>query len=138
MTVLGGQRRVVRVTFDRDRLAAHNVSLVQAFQALSGLNWRLPAGSFSAGNTETLVEVGSLFRRADDVGSAVVGAFSAEAGLPPRRRERRRRPRGGLAVRVDADARGRRRPRRDDRRREEAGDERRRARRATSTRASPG
>ena len=73
MTILGGQRRVVRVTFDRDRLAAHNVSLVQAYQALSGLNWRLPAGSFSSGNAETLVEVGSLFRRAEDVGSAVIG-----------------------------------------------------------------
>ena len=73
VTILGGQRRVVRVTFDRDRLAAHGVSLVQAFQALSGLNWRLPAGSFSTGNTETLVEVGSLFRRAEDVGSAVIG-----------------------------------------------------------------
>jgi multidrug efflux pump subunit AcrB len=78
VTVLGGQRRVVRVTFDRDRLAAYNLSLVQAFQALSGLNWRLPAGSFSTGNTETLVEVGSLFRRAEDVGSAVVGAFSGK------------------------------------------------------------
>ncbi len=68
VTILGGQRRVVRVTFDRDRLATHNVSLVQAYQALSGLNWRLPAGSFSSGNAETLVEVGSLFRRAEDVG----------------------------------------------------------------------
>jgi multidrug efflux pump subunit AcrB len=78
VTLLGGQRRVVRVTFDRDRLAAHNVSLVQAFQALEGLNWRLPAGTFSTGNTETLVEVGSLFRRAEDVGSAVIGAFGGK------------------------------------------------------------
>jgi len=74
VTILGGQRRVVRVTFDRDRLAAHGVSLVQAHQSLSALNWRLPAGSFASGNTETAVEVGSLFRRAEDVGSAVVGA----------------------------------------------------------------
>ena len=78
VSLLGGQRRVVKVTFDRDRLAAHNVSLVQAFQALQGLNWRLPAGSFATGNTETLVEVGSLFRRAEDVGSAVIGAFGGK------------------------------------------------------------
>ena len=73
--VLGGERRVVRVTFDRERLASHQVSLLQAYQALSGLNWRLPAGSFSAANAETEVEVGSLFRTADEVGSAVLGVY---------------------------------------------------------------
>ncbi|HSB36553.1 MAG TPA: efflux RND transporter permease subunit, partial [Thermoanaerobaculia bacterium] len=78
VSLLGGQRRVVRVTFDRDRLAAHNISLVQAFQALQGINWRLPAGSFATGNTETLVEVGSLFRRAEDVGSAVISTFGGK------------------------------------------------------------
>ena len=72
VTVLGGQRRAVNVTFDRDRLASYGVSLVQAYGALSGLNWRLPAGSFSTGNTEVPVEIGSLFRRAEDVGSAVI------------------------------------------------------------------
>ena len=79
VTILGGQRRVVRVTFDRNRLAAYHASLVQAFQALSSLNWRLPAGSFSSGNAETFVEVGSLFRRAEDVGSAVI---SVSQGKP--------------------------------------------------------
>jgi multidrug efflux pump subunit AcrB len=78
VTVLGGQRRVVNVTFDRDRLAAYGVSLVQAHQALSGLNWRLPAGSFSTGNAEVPVEVGSLFRRAEDVGSAVIGVVNGK------------------------------------------------------------
>src|ERR1019366_7986136 len=73
VTVLGGQRRVVNVTFDRDRLASYGVSLVQAYGALSSLNWRLPAGSFSSGNAEVPVEVGSLFRRAEDVGTAVIG-----------------------------------------------------------------
>ncbi len=73
VTVIGGQRRVVNVTFDRNRLASYGVSLVQAYGALSGLNWRLPAGSVVSGNTEVPVEVGSLFRRAEDVGSAVIG-----------------------------------------------------------------
>jgi multidrug efflux pump subunit AcrB len=78
VTVLGGQRRVVNVTFDRDRLAAYGVSLVQAHQALSGLNWRLPAGSFVSGNAEVPVEVGSLFRRAQDVGLAVIGVANGK------------------------------------------------------------
>jgi len=74
VAILGGQRRVVRVTFDRDRLAASRLSLVQVYQALSGLNTRLPAGTYASSNTETLVDVGSFFRSAEDVGAAVVGA----------------------------------------------------------------
>jgi multidrug efflux pump subunit AcrB len=73
--VIGGQRRVVRVTFDQQRLAGHNVSILQVYKALSGLNWSLPAGEFSAANSSAVVEVGSFFRSADDVGSAVVGVY---------------------------------------------------------------
>ncbi|MCK6681816.1 MAG: efflux RND transporter permease subunit [Thermoanaerobaculia bacterium] len=78
VTILGGERRAVRVTFDRDRLASHHVSLMQAYMALSGLNWRLPAGSFSENNTETQIEVGSLFRSSDEVGNAVVGVWNGK------------------------------------------------------------
>ncbi len=74
--VLGGQRRVVRVDFDRERLAAHQVSLLQAYQALAGLNWKLPAGAFSSSDTETLVEVGTLFRTADEVANAVIAVYN--------------------------------------------------------------
>ena len=78
VTVIGGQRRVLNVRFDRDRLASYGVSLVQAYGALSGLNWRLPTGSFASGNAEIPVEVGSLFRRAEDVGSAVIGVANGK------------------------------------------------------------
>jgi multidrug efflux pump subunit AcrB len=78
VTVIGGQRRVVNVRFDRDRLASYGVSLVQAYGALSGLNWRLPAGSTTSGNAEVPVEVGSLFRRAEDVGTAVIGVVNGK------------------------------------------------------------
>ncbi|MBL8114863.1 MAG: efflux RND transporter permease subunit, partial [Acidobacteria bacterium] len=72
--VIGGARRVVKIALDRERLAAHGVSILQAHQVLTGLNWRLPAGSFSTGDTETQVEVGSLFRSASEVGAAVLAA----------------------------------------------------------------
>jgi len=75
VTVIGGQRRVVRVDFDRERLASHHVSMLQAYQALAGLNWKLPAGSFSEANAEMPVEVGSLFRSANEVGRAVIGVY---------------------------------------------------------------
>ncbi len=73
VTVIGGQRRAVQVRFDRQRLAAHNISLLQVHQALAALNWRLPAGSFAAADVETEVEVGSLFLSAREVAAAVVG-----------------------------------------------------------------
>jgi len=77
--VIGGQRRVVRVDFDRERLASFNVSLLQAYQALQSVNWRLPAGSTAIANTEILVDVGEFLADADDVGNVVV---SARGGRP--------------------------------------------------------
>ncbi len=74
VTLLGGRRRTVQVRLDRERLAAHAVSPLQVHQALAGLNWRLPAGSFARADRQTVVEVGSFFRSAAEVGSAVVGA----------------------------------------------------------------
>jgi len=73
--VLGGVRRAINVRFDRERLAAHHVSVLQVYQALAGLDWRLPAGGFAAGDAETEVEIGSLFRSADEVAAAVVGVY---------------------------------------------------------------
>jgi len=77
--VLGGVRRAVSVTFDRERLAAHHVSVLQVHQALAGLDWKLPAGSFQSGDVDTAVEVGALFHTADEVSRAVVGVY---AGRP--------------------------------------------------------
>ncbi len=77
--VIGGQRRVVRVDFDRERLASFNVSLLQAYQAMQSVNWRLPAGSTAIANTEVLVDVGEFLADADDVGNVVV---SASGGRP--------------------------------------------------------
>ncbi len=73
--LLGGLRRAVDVHFDRERLASHQVSVLQVVQALGGLDWKLPAGEFSSGDVDTQVEVGSLFRSADQVGAAVVGVY---------------------------------------------------------------
>ena len=75
VALLGGARRAVSVRFDRERLAAHHVSILGVAQALSGLDWQLPAGSFSTRDRETTVEVGALFHSADEVAAAVVGVM---------------------------------------------------------------
>ena len=75
VSVLGGVRRALTVRFDRERLAAHRVSVLQIYQALSGLDWKVPAGSFATGDVETEVEVGARFHSADEVGGAVVAVY---------------------------------------------------------------
>ena len=73
--VIGGQRRVVRVDFDRESLASFNVSMLQAYQALESVNWRLPAGATAVANTEVLVDVGEFLADDTDVANVVVGAY---------------------------------------------------------------
>ncbi len=73
--VIGGLRHVVRVDFDRNKLGSFNVSLLQAYQALRGFNWRLPAGTFNANDTEYQVDVGTFLRDAADIGDVVVGVY---------------------------------------------------------------
>ncbi|MCU0305896.1 MAG: efflux RND transporter permease subunit [Thermoanaerobaculales bacterium] len=74
VSVIGGQRRVVRVDLDRERLASYNVSILQIHQALAAVNWRLPAGASAVADTEVLVDVGEFLADADDVADVVVGA----------------------------------------------------------------
>ncbi len=74
--VLGGQRRVVRVDFDRDRLGTFNVSILQAYQALRGFNWRLPAGNAVTLDTEYQVDVGTFLEDARDIADVVVGVYN--------------------------------------------------------------
>ncbi len=76
--VLGGERHVVRVDFDREKLGAFNVSILQAYQALQGFNWRLPAGSANVLDREIPVDVGRFLRDARDVGDVVVGVYGGK------------------------------------------------------------
>ena len=74
VSVTGGQRRVVRVDFDRERLASYNVSMLQAYGALKSINWRLPAGSTAVANSEVVVDVGQFLQSADEVRDLVISA----------------------------------------------------------------
>ncbi|HPI92559.1 MAG TPA: efflux RND transporter permease subunit [Deltaproteobacteria bacterium] len=78
-TVIGGQRRQVRVMLDTQRLRAHHVSAFQIMGALQQSNVIIPSGNYPAGNRETVVETGEFLRNAGDVGGIVV---NVEAGRP--------------------------------------------------------
>lgn len=70
-SVIGGQRRQVRITLDPARLRAYHVSAFQIADALRKANFRMPSGDFPAGNREYRVETGSLLKTADEVGAVV-------------------------------------------------------------------
>jgi multidrug efflux pump subunit AcrB len=74
-TLLGGQRRVLRIDFDKNRLSSFNASILQAYQALQSANWRLPAGSVASLDHEIDVHVGDFLRTAEDVRNTVIGVY---------------------------------------------------------------
>ena len=71
-TLLGGQRRQIRVTLDPQKLAAYHVSPMVIARALQGSNQRASAGSFAEANQEIAVEAGAFLQSADDVRKLVV------------------------------------------------------------------
>jgi len=75
VSIIGGQRRMIRVNFDREKLATFNVSILQAYQALQSFNWKLPAGVANVMNEEIQVDVGRFLESAEEVGNVVVGVY---------------------------------------------------------------
>ncbi|HQP31026.1 MAG TPA: efflux RND transporter permease subunit, partial [Deltaproteobacteria bacterium] len=74
--VIGGERRQVRITLDPVRLKAYSLSGFQIMQRLTEANVRMPSGSYTALNRETLVETGTFFTDIQDVSSLVVSVSS--------------------------------------------------------------
>jgi multidrug efflux pump subunit AcrB len=79
ITLIGGQRRALRVTLDPQRLASFHLSPASIARALQVSNSRSDVGSFSADNQEFAVQAGHFIRSADDARRIVVGV---QAGRP--------------------------------------------------------
>jgi multidrug efflux pump subunit AcrB len=73
VTLMGGQRREVRIVLDPAKLAAYQMSPLQVVGALGLANRRLPSGEFDSGNREYLLETGEFLRTSEDVRGVVVG-----------------------------------------------------------------
>jgi multidrug efflux pump subunit AcrB len=73
VTIIGGQRRQLRVTLDAARMAGFNVAPAQLAPLLEQSNRQMQSGSFATGNREFQVETGGFLRTAEDVGNVVVG-----------------------------------------------------------------
>ena len=72
-TLIGGQRRELRVTLDPQKLAAYHEDPAALVQALRRANARTDAGSYSLADREVAVEAGSFLRSAADAEEVVVG-----------------------------------------------------------------
>jgi multidrug efflux pump subunit AcrB len=75
-TLIGGQRRQVRVVFDPSRLSAYQLTPLAVLQRVQQDNQTLPAGSFARDNREFLVETGGFFQNSKDVESLVIAAWN--------------------------------------------------------------
>lgn len=74
-TLIGGQRRQVRVILDPARLAAYRLSPLAVLERLRQENQALSAGSYTRSNQEILVETGSFLESTRDVEHLVIAAF---------------------------------------------------------------
>ncbi len=77
-TLIGGQRRQVRVQLDTARLAAYHIDPVRVVEMLEPANRQSRAGSFTTGNCELLVETGGFLKDAEEVAAVVVGVFNGK------------------------------------------------------------
>ena len=75
-TIIGGQRRKVRVILDTQRLAAYGLTPGSVVAQLGAANERTQAGSFARNNQEFQVEAGNFFMRPEDLLQVVVGVHS--------------------------------------------------------------
>ena len=73
VTLIGGQRREIRITLNQARLAAYNLSPAQVAGALGLSNRRLPSGQFASGNQQFILETGEFLCTADDVRNVAAG-----------------------------------------------------------------
>ena len=72
-SIIGGQRRELRVVLDEAKLAAYSITPGVVFQAVEASNRKLPGGSYANSNREFAVETGQFLHSADDVRNVVAG-----------------------------------------------------------------
>ncbi len=72
-TLIGGQHREIRVLLDPQKLASRNLSPGYLVPMLQQANSQAYTGAQSFANRETLLQTGTFFHDARDVGAVVVG-----------------------------------------------------------------
>lgn len=73
-TIIGGQRRQVRVVLDAARMKAYSTSAFQILGMIEKSNFLVPSGTFPSENKEFLVETGGFLKDSREVGDLVIGS----------------------------------------------------------------
>ncbi|MGD2269753.1 MAG: efflux RND transporter permease subunit [Desulfobacterales bacterium] len=73
ITIHGGQRRVVHVYIDSERLTAYGLSAMEIMGALKITNVQMESGAFAKSNQVVKVEAGSFLQNVDEVRNLLVG-----------------------------------------------------------------
>lgn len=76
LSIIGGQKRQIRIELDPSRMRAYNISPLQMMKKLRGANYSLPSGSFPSDNTEFLIETQGFIENAEDVRNIVAGIYN--------------------------------------------------------------
>lgn len=74
-TVIGGNRRTVRIFLDPARLASRNLSPVDLVSTLQQANRQSRVGALTSQDQELVIETGGFFKSAEDVANTVVGLY---------------------------------------------------------------
>ncbi|HZI34063.1 MAG TPA: efflux RND transporter permease subunit, partial [Candidatus Binatia bacterium] len=77
-TIIGGDRREVRVLLDPVKLASRNLSPAGLVPMLQQANRQYSAGDLTSDNHDVVVETGAFLRSAEDVGNVVVGVYAGK------------------------------------------------------------
>ncbi len=77
VSIIGGQQRQVRVTFDLAKLRGYNLSSYQIIQSLQKSNFMLNSGKASSSNKEFIIDTGGFLKDSNEIGDLVIGANGA-------------------------------------------------------------
>ncbi len=72
VSVIGGQKRQIRITLDPVKMSAYGVSVTEIGGRLKAANFFLTSGEFPYDNTQYLVKTGGFIKSAEEVGDIVV------------------------------------------------------------------
>ena len=75
ITIHGGQRRVVRVLLDSERMAAHGITALEVAQVIQVSNAQVESGSFDRANLVMRVEAGPYLKDAAEVADLMVAVY---------------------------------------------------------------
>lgn len=76
ITIHGGERRVLHIYLNTERLAAYGLSAMEIAGALKGANAQMESGALEQGNRDIRVEAGPFLRTAAEAADLMVGTYA--------------------------------------------------------------